>query len=75
MTEQKQQREQFDRHLEQAGNRLGTTIHDLWLGRDETLWSADPWFHLRLAGVADDLGIYFDVAAAGSWVPRPSPAG
>ncbi|OHD70403.1 MAG: hypothetical protein A2177_15350 [Spirochaetes bacterium RBG_13_68_11] len=56
MTEQKQQREQFDQHLEQAGDRLGTTIHDLWLGRDETLWSADPWFHLRLAGVADNLG-------------------
>ena len=56
MTEQKQQREQFDRHLEQAGDRLGTTIHDLWLGRDETLWSADPWFHLRLAGAADNLG-------------------
>jgi hypothetical protein len=56
MTEQTQQREQFDRHVEQAGNRLATAIHDLWLGRDETLWSADPWFHLRLAGLADDLG-------------------
>ncbi|MCX7029547.1 MAG: TRAFs-binding domain-containing protein [Spirochaetes bacterium] len=56
MTEQKQQREQFERHLEQAGDRLGTALHDLWLARDETLWSADPWFHLRLAGLADDLG-------------------
>ncbi len=56
MTEQTQQRQQFDRHLEQAGNRLAAAIHDLWLARDETLWSADPWFHLRLAGVADDLG-------------------
>lgn len=56
MTEQKQQREQFDRLLVQAGDRLGTTIHDLWRGRDETLWSTDPWFHLRLAGAADALG-------------------
>jgi len=56
MTEQTQQREQFDRLVAQAADRLGTVIHDLWLGRDETLWSADPWFHLRLAGLADDLG-------------------
>lgn len=56
MTEQTRQRQQFDRHLEQAGDRLGTAIHDLWRARDESLWSADPWFHLRLAGVADDLG-------------------
>jgi class 3 adenylate cyclase len=56
MTEQKQQREQFDLHLEQAHDRLGSAIHDLWQARDETLWSADPWFHLRLAGLADDLG-------------------
>ena len=56
MTDQTQQREQFDLHVQQAGDRLATAIHDLWLGRDETLWSADPWFHLRLAGLADDLG-------------------
>jgi class 3 adenylate cyclase len=56
MTEQTQQREQFDRYVEQARDRLATAVHDLWLGRDETLWSADPWFHLRLAGLADGLG-------------------
>ena len=56
MTEQTLQRQQIDRHLEQAGDRLGSAIHDLWVARDETLWSADPWFHLRLAGVADELG-------------------
>ena len=55
MTEQKQQQEQFERHLAEAGDRLGTAIHDLWRGRDETLWSTDPWFHLRLAGAADAL--------------------
>lgn len=56
MSGQTQQRELFERRLRQAGDRLATAIHDLWLGRDESLWSADPWFHLRLAGVADDLG-------------------
>lgn len=56
MSEQTHQRELFERRLRQAGDRLATAIHDLWLGRDETLWSADPWFHLRLARAADDLG-------------------
>jgi class 3 adenylate cyclase len=56
MAEQHAQRREFERHIAEAGTGTAATIHELWRVRDETLWSTDPWFHLRLAEVADSLG-------------------
>ncbi|HSV91628.1 MAG TPA: adenylate/guanylate cyclase domain-containing protein [Desulfobacterales bacterium] len=56
MAEQHEQHRELERHLAEAGTGIAAAVHELWRVRDETLWSADPWFHLRLAEVADALG-------------------
>jgi class 3 adenylate cyclase/tetratricopeptide (TPR) repeat protein len=49
-------RESFDRYLGERRGQLGNAIHDLWRSRDATVWSKDPYFHLRLGELADSLG-------------------
>ncbi len=56
MAEQHAQRREFERSIVEAGPGTAAAVHELWRLRDETLWAADPWFHLRLAEVADSLG-------------------
>jgi class 3 adenylate cyclase len=52
----KQDRERFEKTLKQAGNQLGNAIHNLWQNRSEALWSKDPWYFVRLGGIANSLG-------------------
>ncbi len=49
-------KERFEKYLSSCGSRLGSAIHELWASRDESAWSKDPYFFLRLGEVAGHLG-------------------
>ena len=51
-----QNKERFDRYLKRRQKQLGSAIHDIWESRDETVWSKDPYFFLRLGELADTHG-------------------
>lgn len=46
----------FEKYLKQKRKHLGSAIHDIWQSRDETVWSKDPYFFIRLGTLADTLG-------------------
>ena len=49
-------KEHFEKYLKQMRNQLGSAIHDMWQSRDESVWSKDPSFFIRLGEEADMLG-------------------
>jgi class 3 adenylate cyclase len=51
-----QNKERFDRYLKRRQKQLGSAIHEIWESRDETVWSKDPYFFLRLGELADTHG-------------------
>lgn len=46
----------FDAYLDRHAGTIGEVIHDLWIAKDRTLWSRQPYFYTRLGSIADQLG-------------------
>ncbi len=49
-------RKNFDRYLDLENPNVGSVIHDIWITKDDQLWSEDPYFYVQLGTVADKLG-------------------
>ncbi|HUX13863.1 MAG TPA: TRAFs-binding domain-containing protein [Spirochaetia bacterium] len=49
-------KENFESYLELNRDKLGSVIHGLWLSKDRSLWTEDPYFYIRLGALADKLG-------------------
>jgi class 3 adenylate cyclase len=46
----------FDAYLASNSDDAESVIHDLWLSKEQDLWSTEPHFYIRLAETADRLG-------------------
>ncbi|MBN2323265.1 MAG: DUF4071 domain-containing protein [Spirochaetes bacterium] len=46
----------FDAYLDAKKDNIENVIHDLWISKDSTLWSKDPYFYIKLGETADKLG-------------------
>lgn len=49
-------RKNFDNYLERRKDDIDHVIHEIWVSRDERLWSSDPYLYIRLGETADNLG-------------------
>jgi class 3 adenylate cyclase/tetratricopeptide (TPR) repeat protein len=46
----------FDEYLETNKTKIESAIHDLWVSKDESRWSREPAFYVKLGETADRLG-------------------
>jgi class 3 adenylate cyclase len=46
----------FDDYLDAKKDNIENVIHELWISKDSTLWSKDPYFYIKLGETADKLG-------------------
>ena len=46
----------FDRYLERNSDKIGSVIHDLWASKDDSAWSQEPYYYIKLGETADKLG-------------------
>jgi len=46
----------FDDYLDLKNTDIETVIHELWVSKDYSLWSSEPYFYIRLGETADKLG-------------------
>ena len=46
----------FDAYLDSRKDDIENVIHELWVSKDSTLWSKDPYFYIKLGETADKLG-------------------
>jgi class 3 adenylate cyclase len=48
--------EKFDDYLETRADDIENIIHELWVSKDDSIWSSQPYFYIRLGETADKLG-------------------
>ncbi len=46
----------FDAYLESKSADIENVIHELWVSKDDSTWSSQPYFYIRLGETADKLG-------------------
>jgi len=46
----------FDDYLESKSDDIENVIHDLWVSKDDSIWSSQPHFYIKLGEIADMLG-------------------
>ena len=46
----------FNTYLDLNKENIESIIHDLWLSKDEAVWSQEPYFYVKLGETADKLG-------------------
>jgi class 3 adenylate cyclase len=49
-------KQRFDTYLDVRKENIESTIHDLWISKDESLWSLEPYYYIKLGETADKLG-------------------
>ncbi len=48
--------EKFDTYLDSKSDDIENIIHELWISKDDSIWSSQPYFYIRLGEIADKLG-------------------
>ena len=49
-------KKKFEAYLNINNTNIESIIHDIWISKDESLWSKEPYFYLKLGETADKLG-------------------
>ena len=51
-----EKKKNFDEYLNRTESDIGQVIHELWVAKDDSLWSKEPYFYEKLGTMADRLG-------------------